>query len=43
MRSFTRTINRLFGISTRPKFRGSHPDQFLNHHRRHPREAHLTA
>jgi hypothetical protein len=22
----------------RPKFRGSHPGQFLNHHRRHPLE-----
>jgi hypothetical protein len=34
MRSFTGTINRLFGLN-RPKFRGSHPEQFVNHHRRH--------
>jgi len=38
MRSLTRAINRLFGVSRR-KFRGSHPEQFLNHHRRHPLEA----
>jgi hypothetical protein len=36
MRSLTRALNRLFG-ARRPKFRGSHPDQFLNHHRCHPR------
>jgi len=34
MRSLTRTINRLLGLD-RPKFRGSHPDQFLNHYRRY--------
>ncbi len=34
MRSLTRAINRLLGLG-RPKFRGSHPGQFLNHHRRH--------
>jgi hypothetical protein len=34
IRSLTRTINRLFRISRR-KFCGSHPDQFLNHHRSH--------
>jgi len=38
MRSLTRAINRLFGVSRR-RFRSSHPDQFLNYHRRHPLEA----
>jgi hypothetical protein len=35
MRSLTRAINRLLGLGRRPKFRGSHQGQFLNHHRRH--------
>ena len=34
MQSLTRTLNRLFGLK-RPRFRGSHPAQFLNHHRRY--------
>jgi hypothetical protein len=35
MRSLTRALNRLL-TGRRAKFRGSHPGQFLNHHRRHP-------
>ena len=32
MRSLTRAIKRLLRFG-RPEFRGSHPGQFLNHHR----------